>query len=295
MAIFFDIRTLSLFSGCISACLFISMIYIYKNRKTYPGFKQWTVGCFLNFLGFVLLSLRNILPDLITIVFANVLIVLSFVLLARGLIYFTEGKQNTWMDVSLPAVLLIFFFCFVYIYPDLNMRIIVLSLIMIVLSLRCVSITHKKIPLVLGEKNRFLTAAFLWVTILLFLRTVLTISYKGHGDDFMLSSTLQGISIIAGSIGIIFIAIGLIIVNAQRLEKDLIEAHKEVKTLSGLLPICSKCKKIRDDKGYWNNLEFYLEEHSDASFSHGLCMECSDALYGTQDWYKKFKEKQAQK
>ncbi len=60
-----------------------------------------------------------------------------------------------------------------------------------------------------------------------------------------------------------------------RLEKAL--AH--VKTLSGLLPICANCKKIRDDKGYWNQIENYLREHSGVEFSHGLCPECGEKLY----------------
>lgn len=60
----------------------------------------------------------------------------------------------------------------------------------------------------------------------------------------------------------------------QRLNIKLQDALDKIKTLSGLIPICAGCKKIRDDKGYWNHLEEYLEEHSDASFSHGLCPEC---------------------
>lgn len=64
----------------------------------------------------------------------------------------------------------------------------------------------------------------------------------------------------------------------------------EVKHLSGLLPICASCKKIRDDKGYWNQIESYLRKHSDARFSHGLCPECIDRMYGDQDWYKKRKK-----
>jgi hypothetical protein len=59
----------------------------------------------------------------------------------------------------------------------------------------------------------------------------------------------------------------------------------EVKTLSGLLPICASCKKIRDDKGYWNNLEMYISEHSSAEFSHGLCPGCAQELY--PDYFKK--------
>ena len=56
-------------------------------------------------------------------------------------------------------------------------------------------------------------------------------------------------------------------------------ALDDVKTLSGLLPICSHCKKIRDDKGYWNQIESYVRERSDAEFSHSICPECSKTLY----------------
>ena len=53
----------------------------------------------------------------------------------------------------------------------------------------------------------------------------------------------------------------------------------KVRKLSGLLPICASCKKIRDDKGYWNQIEAYIRDHSEAEFSHGICPECSEKLY----------------
>lgn len=59
----------------------------------------------------------------------------------------------------------------------------------------------------------------------------------------------------------------------------------EVKTLRGFLPICSHCKSIRDDRGYWNRLEAYVEEHSDAEFSHGICPECARKHYPDLDIY----------
>ena len=65
----------------------------------------------------------------------------------------------------------------------------------------------------------------------------------------------------------------------EGLVKQLKTALAEVKTLSGLLPICAHCKKIRDDQGYWNQIEFYILEHSNASFTHGICPECSKKLY----------------
>ena len=52
-----------------------------------------------------------------------------------------------------------------------------------------------------------------------------------------------------------------------------------VKTLRGIIPICANCKKIRDDKGYWNQVEVYIRDHSDAEFSHGICPECVQKLY----------------
>ena len=66
----------------------------------------------------------------------------------------------------------------------------------------------------------------------------------------------------------------------ERLIVELQEALANIKTLSGMLPICAKCKKIRDDDGYWTMVEHYLTEHSDAQFSHGICPECGPELYG---------------
>jgi len=67
-----------------------------------------------------------------------------------------------------------------------------------------------------------------------------------------------------------------------RLKKTITElenALREIKTLKGLLPICASCKKIRDDKGYWNQIEEYITVHSEATFSHGVCPECIKKLY----------------
>lgn len=65
---------------------------------------------------------------------------------------------------------------------------------------------------------------------------------------------------------------------------ELTEALAKVKTLSGLLPICAACKRIRDDNGYWQQIEAYIGEHSQAEFSHGICPECARRLY--PDHYK---------
>lgn len=64
---------------------------------------------------------------------------------------------------------------------------------------------------------------------------------------------------------------------------DLAAALSSVKSLSGLLPICAACKKIRDDQGYWSQVECYVEEHSEATFTHGMCPECVKKWYPDLD------------
>ena len=84
-----------------------------------------------------------------------------------------------------------------------------------------------------------------------------------------------------------------LMINSHRTENKLIDAQRElkntvanletalseIKTLSGLLPICSSCHKIRDDQGYWNQLETYISSRSTAEFSHGICPDCIKKLY----------------
>lgn len=68
-------------------------------------------------------------------------------------------------------------------------------------------------------------------------------------------------------------------VERETLILDLQNALAQVKTLSGMLPICSGCKKIRDDQGYWKRIETYISEHSEAQFSHGICPDCAKKFF----------------
>lgn len=82
----------------------------------------------------------------------------------------------------------------------------------------------------------------------------------------------------------------------EDVKKELIDelqnALDEVNLLSGFLPICASCKNIRDDKGYWNQIETYIRDHSKVEFSHGICPDCAQKLY--PDTYKRITEKKQQ-
>jgi len=74
----------------------------------------------------------------------------------------------------------------------------------------------------------------------------------------------------------------------QKLMTELEKRLKEIKTLQGLLPMCAWCKNIRDDKGYWTNLEAYIRKHSDATFTHGICPKCMKKV--VPEFYEEIRE-----
>ena len=72
----------------------------------------------------------------------------------------------------------------------------------------------------------------------------------------------------------------------KRSHDELEEAMANVKVLRGLLPICASCKKVRDDKGYWNQIESYLKKHSEVEFTHGICPECMIKMQAELDSHR---------
>jgi PleD family two-component response regulator len=74
-----------------------------------------------------------------------------------------------------------------------------------------------------------------------------------------------------------------LVTELEERNRQLQQALDEIKTLRGIIPICANCKNIRDDKGYWHQIEVYVRDHSDADFSHGICQECAKKLYPDLD------------
>lgn len=97
--------------------------------------------------------------------------------------------------------------------------------------------------------------------------------------DLVLTESLAVSAAIAIENARLYTALQQELKEREQLISDLQHALGQVKTLRGLLPICAHCKKIRDDRGYWNQIEAYIRSHTDADFSHGICPDCLRKLY----------------
>lgn len=98
-------------------------------------------------------------------------------------------------------------------------------------------------------------------------------------ETYLQSQVVSSWSALFWFVQILGLSIGAILLVLNKQHADLESALANVKTLSGLMPICSSCKKVRDDQGYWDEIESYLLDHSDAMFSHAICPSCMAKLY----------------
>ena len=286
-----DIKTL-LLSAVIVTMVYGWGLYLYQtNQKTFPGFRFWVASYFLISMGYLLLMMRASIPLYLSIIFGNFCFALGAILRLDGVYRFTKGfpLKKIYYLTLIPLILLIGFFYFII--PDIVIR---SSIIGIFSAFMALNITYTFfITAPESNKKFFHTAAiitgFMGLTMLF---GPLLFKAQSTGDMFSMGDTYATYYLIILAYEISW-GLCLVMINNQRVESELKEAERDLRetniqlektikekiTLSGLLPICSHCKKIRDDKGYWNHLESYIETHSEADFSHSICPECAKIHY----------------
>jgi hypothetical protein len=109
------------------------------------------------------------------------------------------------------------------------------------------------------------------------LRVVSAVLFQMRGWNDA-SAVLQTVGDLEVSLFMVALFVSLLVAHLQLRNEELSQALAEVRTLTGLLPICAWCKKIRDDDGYWQKLEDYFQTRSQIKFTHGICADC----YGEQ-------------
>jgi len=165
--------------------------------------------------------------------------------------------------------ILVMFFCFTFIRAQFVWATFTALLMLIMFEITSVWLTYTPLPTLLRNNFFFLTAIIVGMV------ACYSMEYFARENFYLMVSLREEKTKLASTNK-----------NLQDHIHELEQAQAEIKILSGLIPICAKCKKIRDDRGYWNQIEHYISQHSEAVFSHALCPECIEELYGHEKWYK---------
>ena len=281
---FLEIRTLIICQSVVLFLLAISMINYYYSRKTYEGFGVWTIGIILFSAGFFLIALRSILPNFVSVILANLILIIAIFLMFYGFRKFERRKVNIYFHIIFIFVLSIVLFpIFTYISPNINSRVLIASIANVFYFSLCILslINSKKESS--NSSSKFLIIVLALFIVLILLRSVIYLLPSFNITNYMDSGVIFGTTVLGQiSLSIVFV-IGLIQLNAKTLEEeyrkvihDLELSIQEIKTIKGLIPICSYCHSIRDEKGLWERFEKYISTRSSAEFSHGICPICFD-------------------
>lgn len=279
MEAFLDMRTVIFVSGVTSFILFICMCYIWKKQKTYGGFVYWIFAALSNSAGMFLMSIRGILPDYLTTLLSNTLLVLSIVFINTGLSRFSGVRPYKKTYILLLSLFVVAFYYYTYVVPSLIDRAVIFSVFQIILCAIMVIIAYRDLPRVLTRRNYILFWFLIFAVVWPFIRIIGSFFDADMSTDLMNAGISYRLNFLGSIAAYIILLIGLIIISGQRVEQEMMEAKKEIKTITGLIPICANCKKIKDDQGSWSQLEAYLNKNADLDFSHAICPECMEKLY----------------
>lgn len=282
-----DVRTLFAVDAITTAFIGLALFFYSRSNKTYSGFNHWMLGSLLVSTGYIATFLRGVIPDFTSIMLVNGGFVLSGVIRLDGIMRFMRGKSLNRALYFLPLVAMATTGYFTIVHDSMAIRLGLLTLWTCLLLWWIAAILVRSA----AGRNRAISyfaggISFLYGVAML-VRTVYWISHSSLGlfDNTWFNSAFF-VSVLLFEI---WSGLLVMMMNNRRMEGDLVRIQRnlsdhlvrlensisEVKVLKGLLPICSTCKKIRDDQGYWKQLEAYIDEHSEATFTHGLCPDCA--------------------
>ncbi|MEW5736573.1 MAG: hypothetical protein AB1921_17140 [Thermodesulfobacteriota bacterium] len=286
-----DIRTLLVMCICATAFVGVLML-LYRSRQiVYPGFGHWIAACFFLSLGFLFIVLRGAIPLAASALVGNGLFMTGASLRLDGTRRFLNRPKLPEPYYYLLLIPMAGLAWYLFARDAISIRTAIISLVFVILAFSiawellchapsesplvyrtaavmhlvfCVITTARSLIWLIAPNNQMLTPTFL--NVLYFF--LLSLFEVGYGMCFMMMNNERVEEDLRSSER-----------NLREKNAELARAISEVKTLSGLLPICAHCKMIRNDTGYWQRIEHYIQEHSDAQFSHGICPDCMRKLY----------------
>lgn len=257
--------------------LTLAMAWSTPLHKTYPGFSHWVAGMGVGVASFFTLALFPVFPGP-SVLLANLLNALYVLLLLDGTLRFVLGRPLDRRWYALPLLSAVVGGSLYFGYDSLLARVWWNTVLLGGLATVAGLVWLRNPP---GTERRLYLAAALLsfsYTVLLVVRAVV-MTMSPPVQSLFQSRPLESIFfLVLGLLDMILLTLYLTL-NSERVEADLRASRAEVRMLSGILPMCAKCRKIRDGEGHWADVEDYVRRHTDAEFSHGVCPTCFEILY----------------
>ena len=245
--------------------------------RTYPGFSHWVAGMFSGILGFLALILHPFaaFPSVLLANFFNTLLV---VLMLDGTARYVHGRRirRAWYLFPVFGALV---GGGLYLAGDLlRARVLWNTVLLSAFALLCARLwlqNPREGALRLSRMSAGLCLAYV-------------VAMSIRGADWLLAPPTRSLFVLGPTEAAFFLLVGMIdlalgafylVHNGQRLDAELRESTARLRLLTGILPICSRCKNIRDEEGRWTPVEQYVRHRTDAEFSHGMCPGCFRTMY----------------
>ena len=270
-----ELETVIYFTNTI-ICAIIAVLmtdaWLQSNQR--ESLRYWMIAAWVMLLADILFAARPLMSDMVGRILPTVLVTLGHAALFVGTRVHAEQpapKKLGWALVVFHAVALVLFFTLA---PESVWRRVTNSLVWASLAL----LSYQGLRMSPSVYWRPLTApakVFLAHAGFHFFRLIVSLVADSSGNSSF-AAMVDIIGDLEVSFFMVALFVGLLLAHLEQRNAQLRTALAEVETLTGLLPICAWCKKIRDDDGYWKQVDEYFRQRSQIQFSHGMCSDCSD-------------------
>jgi hypothetical protein len=258
----------------IGAILAGLLTHSWLRQERPPTMRYWMLAAWVMTAADILFAARPELPHWLARLAPTLLVTLGHVLLCLGA-QRTAHLPRMWRGaIVLMAAHAAALAAFLVVNQPSNWRMVTNGIVWASLSFAALY-ALRKAPGVFWQSIVSPANAFLAHGIFHCLRVGLAVLFEVQGWD-QASASLQIVGDLEVSFFMVALFVALLIATLQLRHQELLSAQAEVQTLSGLLPICAWCKKVRDDDGYWRQVEVYFARRDHIQFTHGICTDCLD-------------------
>jgi len=268
-------ETITYLTNIVIGVILAGLLLHYWLRQNRPAtMRYWMLGAMVMTAADVFFALRPELPRWMARTVPTALVTLGHIALFLGA-QRTAHQPRAWrVMTALLAAHVGVLIGFLFVEQPSNWRMVINGLVWAGLSFAAVR-SLRRAPGMFWQPLVSPANAFLLHGIFHCTRVGLAALFEVRGWSGA-SESLQIVGDLEVSFFMVALFVGLLIANLQMRHEELQSAQAEVQTLAGLLPICAWCKKVRDDDGYWRQVEVYFARRDHIQFTHGICTDCLD-------------------